>query len=146
MNLIWFFYIILIPLILGISHRSIRTLSIFRNFYSITCVGMGTVSDGRFAGRADSQTGLCPIPLSKSLLNRPGRFARRPDRRFGLTGRAFRPASKPFKTHTISDERSSLHIDTIEALECLKSWFRAGIFTQGDLSRTTWGGIIIPVC
>lgn len=36
--------------------------------------------------------------------------------------------------HTISDERSSLHIDTIEALECLKSWFRAGIFTQVDLS------------
>ena len=30
---------------------------------------------------------------------------------------------------TISDGRSSLYIDTIEALECLKSWFRAGIFT-----------------
>ena len=37
--------------------------------------------------------------------------------------------------HTISDERSSLHIDTIEALECLKSWFRAGIYTQEALSQ-----------
>ena len=36
--------------------------------------------------------------------------------------------------HTISDERASLHIDTIQALECLKSWFRADIFTQ-DLTR-----------
>lgn len=38
--------------------------------------------------------------------------------------------------HTISDERLSLHIDTIEALECLKSWFGAGIFTQKDLYQT----------
>ena len=37
--------------------------------------------------------------------------------------------------HTISDERSSLHIDTIKALECLKSWFRARTFTQDDLSQ-----------
>lgn len=37
--------------------------------------------------------------------------------------------------HTISDERASLHIDTIEALECLKSWFRANIFTQEDLTK-----------
>lgn len=29
--------------------------------------------------------------------------------------------------HTITDERSSLHMDTIEALECLKSWFRVHI-------------------
>ena len=36
------------------------------------------MSAGRFAGRTDSQTGLCPIPLSKRPLNRPGRFARRP--------------------------------------------------------------------
>ena len=36
---------------------------------------------------------------------------------------------------TITDERLSLHIGTIEALECLKSWFRAGIFTQDDLFK-----------
>ena len=33
--------------------------------------------------------------------------------------------------HTISDERASLHMTTIEALECLKSWFR------GDYSQMT---------
>ncbi len=36
---------------------------------------------------------------------------------------------------TITDEGSSLHIDIPEALECLKSWFRSGIFTQDDLSK-----------
>ena len=41
------------------------------------------VSAGRFAGSTDSQTGLCPIHVSKQPLNRPGRFARRPDTRFG---------------------------------------------------------------
>ncbi len=35
--------------------------------------------------------------------------------------------------HKISDQRLSLHIETIEGLECLKSWFQAGIFTQEDL-------------
>ena len=38
--------------------------------------------------------------------------------------------------HTISDERASLHIITIEALESLKSWFRAGLFTNDELSQT----------
>ena len=37
--------------------------------------------------------------------------------------------------HTITDERSSLHVDTIEALECLKSRLEAEIFTQGDLFK-----------
>lgn len=46
--------------------------------------------------------------------------------------------------YTISDERLSLHIDTIEALECLKSWFVAGIFTQKDLARTTFG-VVSPL-
>ncbi len=96
-----FFYIMLILLILSIGHCSIRTLSIFCNFYSTTVLGWEPdrsrfgclacqqigwpvrVSGGRFAGRTDSHTGLCPIPLSKRPLNRPGRFARRPDRRFG---------------------------------------------------------------
>lgn len=32
--------------------------------------------------------------------------------------------------HTISDERASLHIDIIQALEGVKSRFRAEIFTQ----------------
>ena len=49
----------------------------------------------RFAGNTNNQTGLCPIHVSKQLLNRPGRFAGRPDTRFG---RAFRPASKSVKT------------------------------------------------
>ena len=35
--------------------------------------------------------------------------------------------------HTISDQRCSLKIEAIELLECLKSWFRIGIFTQEDL-------------
>lgn len=34
-----------------------------------------------------------------------------------------------------SDERLSLYIDTIKALECLKYWFRAGVFIQDDLSQ-----------
>ena len=37
--------------------------------------------------------------------------------------------------HMVSDERASLQIDTIQALKCLKSWFRADIFTQADLTR-----------
>ena len=57
------------------------------------------VSAGRFAGRKDSQTGLCPILSPKILLNRPGRFARRPDTRFGLAGCAVRPVNKLFTTH-----------------------------------------------
>lgn len=32
----------------------------------------------------------------------------------------------------ISNKRLSLYIDINEVLECLKSWFRAGIFTQND--------------
>ena len=35
--------------------------------------------------------------------------------------------------YTISDYRASLKSETIELLECLKSWFRLGIFTQQDL-------------
>ena len=35
--------------------------------------------------------------------------------------------------HTVSDQRNSLKADTIEILECLKSWFRTGIYTQQDL-------------
>ena len=35
--------------------------------------------------------------------------------------------------HTISDHRASLKSETIELLECLKSWFRIGIFTEEDL-------------
>lgn len=31
--------------------------------------------------------------------------------------------------HTITGGRLSLHIDAIEAMECLKSWLRAEIFT-----------------
>lgn len=35
--------------------------------------------------------------------------------------------------HTISGQRASLKSTTIELLECLKSWFRLGIFTEQDL-------------
>ena len=35
--------------------------------------------------------------------------------------------------HTISDQRKSLKSETIKLLECLKSWFRLGIFTEQDL-------------
>ncbi len=35
--------------------------------------------------------------------------------------------------HTISDQRSSLKIQTIEVLECPKSWLRIGIFTDEEL-------------
>ena len=38
--------------------------------------------------------------------------------------------------HIISDERTSLQMTTIEALECLKSWFRTGLFTNDELSKT----------
>lgn len=34
---------------------------------------------------------------------------------------------------TISDQRNSLKADTIEMLECLKSWYKVGLFTQRDL-------------
>ena len=34
---------------------------------------------------------------------------------------------------TVSDSRGSLRSETIELLECLKSWFRLGIFTKEDL-------------
>ncbi len=35
--------------------------------------------------------------------------------------------------HTVSDQRHRLKSETIELLECLKSWFRLGIFTKEDL-------------
>ena len=35
--------------------------------------------------------------------------------------------------HTITDQRCSLNIDSIEFLECLKSWFRTGMFVEEDL-------------
>ena len=36
--------------------------------------------------------------------------------------------------HTVSDQRNSLGAETIELLECLKSWFKLGIFTEQDLT------------
>ncbi len=35
--------------------------------------------------------------------------------------------------HTVSDQRARLKSTTIELLECLKSWFRLGVFTEEDL-------------
>ena len=37
---------------------------------------------GQFAGRKDSQTGLCLIPSPKILLNWPGQFTCQPDIQF----------------------------------------------------------------
>ena len=34
---------------------------------------------------------------------------------------------------TMSDHRMSMKIDTVELLECLKSWFKFGIYTEQDL-------------
>ena len=36
---------------------------------------------------------------------------------------------------TISEGRWRLGIDTVEALQCLKSWFRAGFFTKEELNE-----------
>ena len=38
--------------------------------------------------------------------------------------------------HTTTDQRCSLNIDGIELLECLKSWFRIGMFVEEDLHST----------
>ena len=38
--------------------------------------------------------------------------------------------------YTITDQRCSLNIDTIELMECLKLWFRIGIFVEEDLYGT----------
>ena len=35
--------------------------------------------------------------------------------------------------HTITDQRNNLKSETIELLECLKSWFQMGIFVEKDL-------------
>ena len=35
--------------------------------------------------------------------------------------------------HTITEQRNSLQIESIEVLQCLKSWFRIGIFTGEEL-------------
>ena len=35
--------------------------------------------------------------------------------------------------HTILDQRNSLKSEIIELLECIKSWFRLGVFTEQDL-------------
>ena len=36
---------------------------------------------------------------------------------------------------TIGDKRQRLRASTIEAVECLKSWFRLDLFTQEDLNE-----------
>ena len=38
--------------------------------------------------------------------------------------------------NTISDKRLRLIASSIEAIECLKSWFRLNLFTQEDLNMT----------
>ena len=37
--------------------------------------------------------------------------------------------------YTITVQRYSLNIDSIELLECLKLWFRVGMFVEEDLYR-----------
>ena len=46
--------------------------------------------------------------------------------------------------YTVSDRRAGLKSTTIELLECLKSWFRFGVFAEEDLyaiisSMEEWG-------
>lgn len=41
--------------------------------------------------------------------------------------------------HTITDQRCNLKIETIEMLECLKSWFRIGIYNQQELHEIIAG-------
>ena len=48
---------------------------------------------------ACNRTGLCPIFLSKYLVNRPGRFARRPE-----SGREVRPTAKPLLCYNLLDD------------------------------------------
>jgi len=36
--------------------------------------------------------------------------------------------------HIISDERASSKANTVEALECVKHWMQAGIYTDEDLN------------
>ena len=47
-------------------------------------------------------------------------------------------SSEPERVHsgakyTITDQGNSMKIEPFEILECLKSWFRLGIFTEQDL-------------
>ena len=75
-------------------------------FGCLSCQHIGRpvrVSAGRFVGRTDNQTGLCPILLSKHPLNRPSRFACRPDRRFGRQANR----SEHIQTNNCSDRFSS---------------------------------------
>ena len=37
--------------------------------------------------------------------------------------------------HTLTEQRMRCNIETIQLLECLKSWFRIGIYTEEDLHR-----------
>ena len=41
--------------------------------------------------------------------------------------------SETSSSYTLSDQRNSLEAKTIKLLECMKSWFRLGIFTEEDL-------------
>ena len=37
--------------------------------------------------------------------------------------------------NTLSDNRASMGIDIIQATQCLKSWFRSGLFTKENISQ-----------
>ena len=37
--------------------------------------------------------------------------------------------------NTLSDNWTSLTMSTIQAPQCLKSWFCSGLFTKGDINR-----------
>lgn len=37
--------------------------------------------------------------------------------------------------NTISDNRASLNMETIEATQCLKSWFRSGLLSKTDFGE-----------
>ena len=37
--------------------------------------------------------------------------------------------------NTLSDNRASMGMDTIQATQCLKSWFRSGLFAKDNISQ-----------
>ena len=58
---------------------------------------------------------------------------------FNIPAMSSEPGAQSQKRHisgaqnTVSDQRTSLKSDTIEVLECLKTWFCTGIYAEQDL-------------
>jgi len=71
----------------------------------------------------DEQRGRLPM-LTRMAMNT-----------FSILAMSFEPERIFSSTkHIISDERASLKANTVEALECVKHWMQAGIYTDEDLN------------